>query len=262
MKMKQITNWAMYFMSVLMPAVVILILNLPLYASETDNRIESATENSFVFKTYLKDDDIKVESKDGIVTLAGSVTDESHKSLAQETVAGLPEVKRVDNRLVVENRAQDPDAWLSTKVKTSLLFHKNVSSLHTDVDVREGIAILRGEAESEAQKELTTQYVKEVEGVKDVKNEMVVSNNSKKPNESLGETIDDASITAQVKTTLLFHKATSAINTKVETNNGVVTLKGKARNNAEKDLVSKLVEDIHGVKNVVNKMTIEQSKND
>jgi hyperosmotically inducible periplasmic protein len=69
--------------------------------------------------------------------------------------------------------------------------------------------------------------------------------------------IDDASITAQVKMTLLFHRSTSALNTKVETNDGVVTMSGKARNAAEKDLVTKLVNDVNGVKSVNNRMTIE-----
>ena len=35
---------------------------------------------------------------------------------------------------------------------------------------------------------------------------------------------------------------------------------GQARNAAEKDLVSKLVADIHGVKSVVNTMVIETEK--
>jgi len=263
MKIKQSTSWAMYSVAVLAASIAMLIFNLSLYASDTDGRIESAAKNSYVYKTYLKDDDIKIQSKNGIVTLNGTVNEESHKSLAQNTVAGLPDVKSVDNQLKVkdENASNNPEAWLTMKVKTALLFHKNVSGLHTDVDAKDGIVTLRGDADTEAQKELTTQYVKEVEGVKDVKNEMVVSKNSKKPNESIGGEIDDASITAQVKTMLLFHKATSASNTKVETNNGVVTLSGKARNNAEKDLVTKLVSDTHGVKNVVNKMTTEESKN-
>ena len=47
---------------------------------------------------------------------------------------------------------------------------------------------------------------------------------------------------------LLFHRSTSALHTKVRTKLGVVTLGGKARNAAEKDLVTKLVKDIHGVK--------------
>jgi osmotically-inducible protein OsmY len=38
----------------------------------------------------------------------------------------------------------------------------------------------------------------------------------------------------------------------------VVTIKGVAKNGAEKDLVGKLVNDIKGVKKVKNDMTIEQ----
>jgi osmotically-inducible protein OsmY len=70
------------------------------------------------------------------------------------------------------------------------------------------------------------------------------------------EKIDDASITAQVKVALLFHRSTSALNTKVETKNGVVTLSGKAGNEAEKSLTTKIVNDIKGVKSVKNRMTI------
>ncbi len=75
----------------------------------------------------------------------------------------------------------------------------------------------------------------------------------------MGEDIDDASITAQVKLSLLFHGSTSAHNTKVETTEGVVTLYGKAKNAAEKDLVTKLASDINGVKGINNRMTVEWS---
>ena len=74
---------------------------------------------------------------------------------------------------------------------------------------------------------------------------------------SIGVKIDDASITAQVKMALLFHRSTSAVTTTVKTKRGVVTLGGKAGNAAEKDLVTKLVDDINGVKSVDNRMTIE-----
>ena len=56
--------------------------------------------------------------------------------------------------------------------------------------------------------------------------------------------------------TLLYHRSTSAIDTKVETKNGVVTLRGKAKNPAEKDLAAKFANDVNGVKRVKNRMTI------
>ena len=241
-----------------MAAVALLALGMPAYASKTDDRIESSAKKSYVFKTYLKHDDIKIDSKDGAVTLTGTVSEESHKSLAQETVAGLPGVKSVDNKLEFkgERPAEKSDAWITAKIKTTLLFHRSVSAV-TEVNTTDGIVTLQGEANNQAQKDLTTEYAKDVEGVKDVKNEMTVSKTAKKTHRTTGDKIDDASITAQVKTALLFHRSTSALNTKVETTHGVVTLSGKAKNVAEKDLVTKLVDDIKGVKSVQNRMTIE-----
>jgi hyperosmotically inducible protein len=132
----------------------------------------------------------------------------------------------------------------------------SVSATATEVNAKDGIVTLRGVAENQAQKDLTTEYAKDVDGVKDVKNEMVVSTPAKKT-QTTGGTIDDASITGMAKMTLLYHRSTSALNTSVTTNKGVVTLTGKAKNAAEKDLAAKYVNDVNGVKSVKNRMTIE-----
>lgn len=249
-----------YSVTLLAGVVAMLVTSLPVLASEMDDRIESSAKKSHVFKTYLKSDDIKVESKDGIVTLTGTVGEQSNKALAQDTVASLPDVKSVDNQLEVkgEQPSKSSDAWLTTKVKTTLLFHSSVSAM-TEVSAKDGIVTLQGKARSQAEKDLTTEYAKDIEGVKDVNNEMTVSGTSKKK-ATLGEKIDDASITAKVKMLLLSHRSTSAVHTKVETNNGVVTLSGQAKNAAEIDLVTKYVSDINGVRSVINQMTSEQSK--
>jgi hyperosmotically inducible protein len=244
------------FLTVVMVALLSII---PVYASEIDDRIESSAKDTYVFKTYLKGDDIKIESKDGAVTLTGIVSEESRRGLARETVAGLPDVKSVDNKLEVKGATPtvNSDAWLREKVRVTLLFRRSVSAVGTQVDVKDGIVTLRGDAASLAQKELTTEYAKDVEGIKSVNNEMTVSMTSDTTMAKVGAKIDDASITALVKMTLLFHRSTSALNTKVETQSGVVTMYGKARNQAEKDLVDKLVNDINGVTSVNNRMTIE-----
>jgi osmotically-inducible protein OsmY len=240
-----------------------LISTTSLRASKTDDRIQDSAKKSYVFKTYLSDDAIKTESKDGAVTLTGTVAVASHKSLAQDTVEGLPGVKSVDNQLLVKGEApvEHSDAWLAVKVKSALLFHRNVSYSATNVFVQDGIVSLRGEASSIAQRELTTEYAKDVEGVKEVKNEMTIAAIPGKPGDTLGEKIDDASITAQVKGSLLAHRSTSAIKTKVQTTDGVVTVGGIAKNAAEKSLVTKLTTDIKGVNSVINNMTIEVVSN-
>jgi hyperosmotically inducible protein len=246
-------------LALVVAAAALAVTTAPLRASETDDRIESSFKNSFVYKTYLKDERIKINSKDGAVTLSGSVANETHKPMAQDTAEALPGVKSVDNRIEIkgDRAAENSDTSISMKVKSALLYHRNVSGTKTEVYVKDGIVTLKGEAANQAQRDLTTEFVKDIQGVKDVKNEMTVAQISDKPNQTVGEKIDDASITAQVKATLLSHRSTGVLRTKVETNNGVVTLGGQARNSAEKDLVTKLVTDINGVKSVVNNMTIE-----
>ena len=138
---------AIYSVALMVAAVALLALSVPVHATKMDDRIESSAKKSYVFKTYLKGDDIEIQSKDGAVTLTGIVSEEYHKSLAQETLAGLPGVKSVDNRL--EMRGAPPtansDAWLRDKVKVTLLFHRSVSAGTTEVDVKDGIVTLRGD---------------------------------------------------------------------------------------------------------------------
>ena len=247
-----------YPLAFIMIAGALLVTSPSLRASSTDSRIESSAAKSYVFKTILKDDSITTESKDGIVTLTGTVADANHKSLAEDTVEGLPGVKSVNNQLLVkgEQPAEHSDTWIGWKVKSALLFHRNVSATGTDVDVKDGIVTLTGQASSMAQKELTTEYAKDVDNVKEVNNEMTIAPAPAAPDATISDKIDDASITAQVKSSLLSHHSTSAIHTGVSTTDGVVTLTGIAKNDAEKSLVTKLTTDINGVTSVINNMTI------
>lgn len=246
--------------AMLMTCAGIFMVGVPMQATEQDSRIESSAKNSYNFKTYLKDDNIKVQSSAGMVTLTGTVARDYHKALAQETVAGLPGVKGVTNQLAVvgDQPSANSDAWITMKVKAVLAFHKNVSASGTDVTTEKGVVTLSGKADSEAQKQLTGEYAKDVDGISEVRNNLVVAKPSGPAPRTLGEKVDDASITAQIKTTLLFRKSTHALTTKVGTKNGVVSLHGEAKNAAEKDLVTKLAEDVHGVQRVKNMMTVKK----
>jgi hyperosmotically inducible protein len=241
----------------LLAAGILLLGGSPLRASDTDERIEWSAKKSYVFKHYLANDSIKAVSKNGAVTLTGTVAEESHLGLANDTIEGLAGVKSVDNRLTVEGEhpTKHSDRWVEVNVKNALLFLRNVRA--TKTDVKDGVVSLRGEASSLAQKELAAEYAKDVEDVTEVKNDMIIANITDKPDETIGQTIDDASITAQVKMSLLSHRSTSASKTKVETTTGVVTLTGVAKNSSQKALVTKLATDVNGVSSVVNNMTCQ-----
>jgi len=240
-------------------AVTLLMIATPSYSSEMDNRIVSSAKESYVFKTYLKGDDIKIDSKDGVVTLTGTVAQESHKLLAVETVAGLPGVKSVFDNMEVKEKPPtgNSDSRIKDRVKATLLFHRSTGDSPIEVSVKDGIVTLTGIASSNAKRELATEYTQDIDGVKDVKNEMTSKQEDESTISKVSEYVDDASITAQVKTSLLYHRSTSGLRTKVSTDKGVVTLTGIAKNSAEKTLAALYANDIRGVKYVINRMTIE-----
>ena len=228
-------------------------------AQEMDKRIIAAAKKSYVFNTYLKGDDIQIQSQDGVVVLTGTVSAEPHLSLAADTVADLPGVKSVDNRLEVKGGIpeRNSDAWIHMKLKTMLMLHLNLDSAHTEIEVKGGQVILRGEVSNQAEKELTAEYVRDVEGVKDVDNEMTVARTPYERHRSVGEFIDDASIKSQIKLALLFHRGTNVFKTEISVDRGVVTVSGAAHSAAEIELVSKRIEDIHGVRKINNRMIIQ-----
>lgn len=242
-------------------AAGLLAVSAPVSASKMDVYIVNSARQSYVFNNYLKDDDIKIESRDGAVTLTGIISEQFHRSLAEVTMTDIPGVRSVDNRLEVKGAppTANSDAWFREKIKATLLFHRSVSAKNTEVDVKDGIVTLRGSAVSTAQKDLTTEYAKDVEGVIKVVNEMVVAVPLDKTPRTTKEQIDDVSVAALVRMALVLHHSTNGLYTTVAVRRGVVTVGGRARTDAEKALVTKLVKDVNGVKKVKNLMTVEPS---
>jgi osmotically-inducible protein OsmY len=253
------------------PALLVFIAApLALFASSaTDRKIEDAAKSSYNYQTVLEDH-VKVKAKDGVVTLTGTVQDNDEKALAADTVENLPGVLNVRNEIKVKaDYPEKSDGWIAFKIRSRLLVKGNVSATSTKVSSQDGVVTLSGTADSQAQKDLTEAYAKDIDGVKSVQNEIVVqdklaSDSNHKDSDgyrrdSMGDKMDDASITSQVKYALLSHKGTSAIKTKVTTNDGSIVITGVAANDAEKSLVTKLASDVRGVRSVSNNMTVTKS---
>jgi hyperosmotically inducible protein len=200
---------------------------------------------------------VTVKANDGIVTLTGVVQDKDESDLAVDTVENLPGVMSVNNQITLKPTYPEySDSWMAFKIRSRLLVKANVSASNTTVAVQDGVVTLTGSADNLAQKELTTAYAKDIDHVKSVKNDMIVKAQPA-TGETIGEKIDDASITTQVKYALLSHKSTSALKTKVTTNEGVIVITGEAGSDAEKSLVTKLAQDVRGAKSVSNNMTVK-----
>ena len=85
---------------------------------------------------------------------------------------------------------------------------------------------------------------------------MTVAPNAGKVDQDVSEIIDDASLTAVVKVVLQSHRCTCSASTTIGSHDGIVTISGDAQSPIQKDQVTRLSEDISGVRRVDNKMLI------
>ena len=75
---------------------------------------------------------------------------------------------------------------------------------------------------------------------------------------SAGNNIDDATITASVKTKLVGEKASNLTRVDVDTNNGTVYLNGTVESAEQKSKAEQLAWQASGVKTVVNNLQIQK----
>jgi osmotically-inducible protein OsmY len=132
------------------------------------------------------------------------------------------------------------------------------------VSVHDGKATLTGKVEESVNKDLAKQIALGVNGVKEVDNQIVVAADYVSParsgDRSYGEVIDDATITAAVKSKLLWSRDTNGLDTEVDTKSGKVTLLGTADSADAKALAYRLAMNTRGVVSVNNELLVKAPK--
>ena len=73
---------------------------------------------------------------------------------------------------------------------------------------------------------------------------------------TLGENIDDGTLTTYVKTQLASDKLVTLTRVGVETNNGIVYLTGEVETDEQKSRVGSVASQVKGVKQVVNNLQV------
>ena len=77
--------------------------------------------------------------------------------------------------------------------------------------------------------------------------------------QTLGQNIDDTTLTTNVKTQLAREKLGSLTRVGVDTNNGVVTLTGVVTSPGEKARAEEIARNVNGVRNVNNNLQIQKN---
>ena len=143
---------------------------------------------------------------------------------------------------------------------TAIALNRHLSPFSIDVDVENGVAVLTGSVESDIDRDLAEQLALGTEGVKQVDNRLKVDPETRpKPGSELSRQFDDATLTAMVKSKLLWNSHTEGLDIDVDTRDGVVTLKGSARTAEARELAGHLAQNTEGVERVNNHLSVSEA---
>jgi len=166
-----------------------------------------------------------------------------------------------------DTMAQDiTEARQETQIWTTYALSPYLRAHDLKVSVDDGRATLTGKVDDDVNRDLAREIALGVSGINEVDNRIEVLADYTPPPRTpaspraYGEVIDDASVTAAVKSKLLWSKHTDGLDTRVETKYGHVTLSGTADSAESRDRATRLAMNTRGVESVDNQMGIRSTK--
>ncbi len=147
------------------------------------------------------------------------------------------------------------DSVLTSKVKVALVDDPTTKAGQINVETYRGVVQLGGFVDNAQQKAQATKVARSVTGVKEVRNDLLVST---KPHATTGQDVDDSVLTTSVKAKLMDDSTTKAYEINVGTQKGVVQLTGFVDSTTMKSRAGELARSVEGVKEVRNDLEIRQ----
>lgn len=148
-----------------------------------DATLAATVKSKLLWNSNTEGLDINVDVENGKVILNGSAQTPEAKALAGRLAANTDGVREVSNLLSVsaadssaakaQNAADDAadvisDAWITSKVKSSLIYSRNLDGLSITVDTQSGMVNLSGLVLSNAEKQLAVETASNIRGVRGV----------------------------------------------------------------------------------------------
>ncbi len=164
--------------------------------------------------------------------------------------------------LTVACGSKVPDSKILEQTKQALAAYQDVS-----VEVKDGVVTLAGTMPSEDAIKTVVGVVAKIPGVKSVDNKIQVkvedpladaADSAAEAVEAAGQYLDDAAITAEVKSQLLLEKDIAAFDIAVSTTDRVVTLTGTVNTKAQADLAVDIAAKAKDVTSVNNQLKVKQ----
>jgi osmotically-inducible protein OsmY len=156
------------------------------------------------------------------------------------------------------------EARQETQILTTYALSPYLRAGDLEVSVEAGTATITGTVAEDVDSALAEQIALGVTGIEKVDNQIEVKADyappaAKSGERSFGEVVDDATITATVKSKLLWGKSTQGMQMNVNTHLGKVTLTGAAENAAAKELAGRIALNTRGVKSLDNQLVVDAS---
>jgi len=121
---------------------------------------------------------VSVSVQNQEVLLTGVVQDSNWASEAERIAKGVEDVKNVINHIETEGQESfgslSQDSWITTRIKSSLLFESEVYSLNYTIETCNGIVYLTGIAQNETEVNRVSEIARNVSGVKKVVNHIKI----------------------------------------------------------------------------------------
>ena len=160
--------------------------------------------------------------------------------------------------------AEVKDARQQAQIETTYELSPYLRAHDIDVIVVDGKATLTGTVDEAISKDLAREIALGVPGVTSVDNQIEVKADYVRAQRaegerSFGELVDDASVSAAVKSKLLWSAHTDGLDTKVETRDGAVRLTGTADSSEARALAERLAMNTRGVRSVDNQIKVVPS---
>ncbi len=214
---------------------------------KTDSQLQHDVMAELKWEPAVHAEQIGVEVKNGVVTLAGEVSSYTEKWNAERAAQRVNGVKAlaVEMKVKLSEFGKRTDADIAESAKNILGWTSSLPADAVKVLVEGGWLTLSGDVEWQYQRQDAADSVRYLSGVTGVSNQIAI-----KP--SLSATVVKSDIEAALKR----RAAADAKTISVEVKGGDVTLTGSVHSWSERDLATRSAWGSSGVRNVVDKMNL------
>jgi osmotically-inducible protein OsmY len=238
----------------------------------SDLAVSNNVRAAFALSKRLSAYAINVETKEGVVMLSGQVPTEVDKELAENVTKDVPDVKGVNNQLMVQPGLKPSEASVREGMRVTdleiradlnekMVQSQALKGQNIQVSVQDRIVTLTGQVETPAQKTGAGQLAQIIANVVEVVNNLSVSNPGAALNETPGmpeSASKDKDLANRVLFALFKERDNFAdiVAIKAASREGVVTLSGSVVSRAERALAERIIREVDGVKGINNQLTV------